>query len=243
MTFPARLLLGAFSIGISVGPVHAAAPNADAANAAIVKLLGDKAALTAASDYCQEHYQSLAISASITMTGWRKRHAPYLAAPPIGYTASPNGRDVLLRHLREAAAKGDGEAACQTNIDAIADGKYDLSASERQSADLFLKSLPAAPDAAAARKLSDIAYAAAIRDKVKSNLAYVPPKDFTGQQKVSVKLTVFKDGEILATELLGKSTSPDYEAAVLRAIKKSSPLPVQDGAPSSRDIVLDFINR
>jgi colicin import membrane protein len=72
-------------------------------------------------------------------------------------------------------------------------------------------------------------YIARIQAKVKSN--WILPPDLQGNPEAIFLVVQLPTGEVLSTRLVKSSGNPAYDAAVERAILKSSPLPL----PVSRD--------
>ena len=88
----------------------------------------------------------------------------------------------------------------------------------------------AARVAAAARAKALNEYIARIQAKVKSN--WILPQDIQGNPEAVFLVAQLPTGEVLTTRLLKSSGNPAYDAAVERAILKSSPLPL----PASKEL-------
>jgi colicin import membrane protein len=88
----------------------------------------------------------------------------------------------------------------------------------------------AARQAAAARAKALNEYIARIQAKVKSN--WILPQDIQGNPEAVFDVIQLPTGEVLSTRLVRSSGNPAYDAAVERAILKSSPLPL----PASREL-------
>ena len=85
-----------------------------------------------------------------------------------------------------------------------------------------------------------LAYAEKIRAKVKSNLL-VPDGTLPGDINAVVRVLLGPDGAVLRTTLQKSSGVKTYDDAVLKAIERSSPLPLEKpGQVGSRTIVLRF---
>jgi colicin import membrane protein len=84
--------------------------------------------------------------------------------------------------------------------------------------------------AAAARAKALNEYIALIQAKVKSN--WILPQDIQGNPEAVFLVAQLPTGEVLTTRLLKSSGNPAYDAAVERAILKSSPLPL----PASKEL-------
>jgi colicin import membrane protein len=85
-----------------------------------------------------------------------------------------------------------------------------------------------AASAARAKALNE--YIARIQAKVKSN--WILPQDIQGNPEAVFLVAQLPTGEVLTTRLLKSSGNPAYDAAVERAILKSSPLPL----PASKEL-------
>jgi colicin import membrane protein len=88
----------------------------------------------------------------------------------------------------------------------------------------------AARVAAAARAKALNEYIARIQAKVKSN--WILPQDIQGNPEAVFDVVQLPTGEVLTTRLAKSSGNAAYDAAVERAILKSSPLPL----PASREL-------
>jgi colicin import membrane protein len=85
-----------------------------------------------------------------------------------------------------------------------------------------------AQSAARAKALNE--YIARIQAKVKSN--WILPQDIQGNPEAIFLVVQLPTGEVLNIKLVKSSGNPAYDAAVERAILKSSPLPL----PASREL-------
>jgi colicin import membrane protein len=83
---------------------------------------------------------------------------------------------------------------------------------------------------AAARAKALNEYIARIQVKVKSN--WILPPDLQGNPEAIFDVVQLPTGEVLTIRLVKSSGNPAYDAAVERAILKSSPLPL----PASREL-------
>jgi colicin import membrane protein len=102
---------------------------------------------------------------------------------------------------------------------------------ERELRELLArKEAEAARAAAAARTRALNEYIARIQAKVKSN--WILPQDIQGNPEAIFDVIQLPTGEVLSTRLVKSSGNPAYDAAVERAILKSSPLPL----PASREL-------
>lgn len=85
-----------------------------------------------------------------------------------------------------------------------------------------------------------VPYAEQVRQKVKPNIVY-GGENLPDDISAVVKVLLGPDGAVLRTTLDKSSGVPAYDAAVLRAIERSSPLPVdKPGQPGSRTLRLTF---
>lgn len=114
-----------------------------------------------------------------------------------------------------------------------------LKASEAANQELI--KVQAAQAASALKRARDV-YMAKIRDKIKSRI--VLPPDLKGNPEALFDVVQLPSGEILSVTLRKSSGHEGYDAAVERAILKSSPLPRPD-APDifSRELNLRFLPR
>jgi len=81
-------------------------------------------------------------------------------------------------------------------------------------------------DAAAARASADAAYIGKLKAKIKSNI--VLPSDIKGNPEAIFDVVQLPTGEVMSATLRKSSGNKAYDAAVERAILKSSPLPKPD---------------
>ena len=88
----------------------------------------------------------------------------------------------------------------------------------------------AARAAAAARAKALNEYISRIQTKVKSN--WILPQDIQGNPEAVFDVVQLPTGEVLSTKLVRSSGNASYDAAVERAILKSSPLPL----PTNREL-------
>jgi len=93
--------------------------------------------------------------------------------------------------------------------------------------------------AQALRKTAEAGYADRIRGKIRGNI--VLPPDLRGNPMAVFDVVQLPSGEVISARLTKSSGHPGYDAAVERAILKSSPLPKPDD-PSlfQRDLKLNF---
>ena len=93
--------------------------------------------------------------------------------------------------------------------------------------------------AQAQRKTGEAGYADRIRGKIRGNI--VLPPDLRGNPMAVFDVVQLPSGEVISARLTKSSGHPGYDAAVERAILKSSPLPKADD-PSlfQRDLKLNF---
>ena len=102
---------------------------------------------------------------------------------------------------------------------------------ERELRDLIARQqADAARAAAAARTKALNAYIASIQTKVKGN--WILPADLQGNPQAVFLVVQLPTGEVLSARLVRSSGNAAYDAAVERAILKSSPLPL----PPSREL-------
>lgn len=102
---------------------------------------------------------------------------------------------------------------------------------ERELRELIAKQqAEAARVASAARTRALNEYIARIQAKVKGN--WILPPDLQGNPEAVFLVVQLPTGEVLSTRLIKSSGNASYDAAVERAILKSSPLPL----PASREL-------
>ena len=101
------------------------------------------------------------------------------------------------------------------------------------------KDAAAASQLAATRNKAEQGYAERIRNKIRGNI--VLPPDLKGNPSALFKVVQLPSGEVMAVHLTRSSGHAGYDAAVERAILKSSPLPKPDD-PSlfARELSLTF---
>lgn len=91
----------------------------------------------------------------------------------------------------------------------------------------------------AARAKSEADYISRIQGKIRGNL--VQPPNLKGNPVAHFMVTQLPTGEVLEVKLRRASGNPQYDDAVERAIRKSSPLPrPNDASVFARDLVLTF---
>ena len=118
--------------------------------------------------------------------------------------------------------------------------QLDQQRAERELRELIAKQeANAARQAAAAQAKALNEYVARIQAKVKSN--WILPQAIQGNPEAIFLVVQLPTGEVLSTRLMRSSGNPAYDAAVERAILKSSPLPLPPpGVPFSRELKLTF---
>jgi colicin import membrane protein len=93
--------------------------------------------------------------------------------------------------------------------------------------------------AATAREKALAEYIARIRQKVRSN--WILPQDLSGNPEAIFEVIQLPTGEVISVKVLKPSGNPAYDAAVERAILKSSPLPLPNARNDfSRVLKLTF---
>jgi colicin import membrane protein len=91
----------------------------------------------------------------------------------------------------------------------------------------------------AAKAQAQTAYTDRIKGKIRGNL--VQPPNLKGNPVAQFLVTQLPSGEVLEVKLRRSSGNPQYDDAVERAIRKSSPLPRPDDASLfARDLTLTF---
>jgi colicin import membrane protein len=96
--------------------------------------------------------------------------------------------------------------------------------------------------AAAARKTEFDSWVGKIRDKVRGRANV--PDTVTGQPEITVRIRILPGGEVLDIQVTKRSGNPAYDAAIERAIRSASPLPVPPANselfPQFRDLNLQI---
>lgn len=101
------------------------------------------------------------------------------------------------------------------------------------------KDAAAAAQAAAAHSKALASYSERIRAKIRGNI--VLPPDIKGNPSALFKVVQLPSGEVMAVQLTRSSGHAGYDAAVERAILKSSPLPKPDDPTLfARELSLTF---
>jgi colicin import membrane protein len=94
--------------------------------------------------------------------------------------------------------------------------------------------------AAAARSKEIQGWTDKIRAKIRGNIGILPP-DLPGNPEAIFDVVILPTGEVLSVRMRKSSGHPGYDAAVERAIRKSSPLPKPDQPDLfRRDLELKF---
>jgi colicin import membrane protein len=111
---------------------------------------------------------------------------------------------------------------------------------ERELRDLLARKQAESERAASAAKAKALnEYIARIQAKVKGN--WILPQEIKGNPEAIFDVVQLPTGEVLSIRLVKSSGNPAYDAAVERAILKSSPLPLPPpGVPFSRELKLTF---
>jgi colicin import membrane protein len=132
----------------------------------------------------------------------------------------------------EAKPKPDPDFQKRLQEQVLAEQKaLDQQRQERELRDLIARQqADAARAAAAARAKALNEYIARIQAKVKGN--WILPAELTGNPQAIFRVVQLPTGEVLSTRLVKSSGNTAYDAAVERAILKSSPLPL----PPSREL-------
>jgi colicin import membrane protein len=121
--------------------------------------------------------------------------------------------------------------------------QLDQQRQERELRELLARKQAEADRAAAAARARALdEYVARIQAKVKGN--WILPRDIQGNPEAIFLVVQLPTGEVLpppSTRLIKSSGNAAYDAAVERAIIKSSPLPLPPpGVPFSRELKLTF---
>ena len=126
----------------------------------------------------------------------------------------PNPRDALDRELKELKQQKAEQKAAE-------DRRARDESQERLRKQLQTEQ--ASAEKARAQSLDEEAYKHRIRLKVRNNVSL--PPGIQGNPKAEFEVTQLPTGDVLDVRLLRSSGNPALDAAVERAIRKSSPLP------------------
>ncbi len=164
------------------------------------------------------------------------------AAPVVEERPAPVKPDIAVKEKpkppKEAPApKPDAfQDQARRDLENLGLNKEVASASEELSR---LRTAQAAAQAAAARSKAEGNYVAKIKGKIKGNI--VRPPDIVGNPEAIFDVTQLPTGEILAVKLMKSSGNAALDAAIERAILKSSPLPLPErGDLFQRSLELRF---
>lgn len=119
---------------------------------------------------------------------------------------------------------------------------------EEQAANVARQAKQAEARAAVARRQSELSKTVGLfRDKisatVRSNTRL--PDNLSGNPEVRCRVRLLPTGEVLSVKVTQSSGNPAYDEAVVRAIEKSSPLPLPDDREARAEFVpeLSFVHR
>jgi len=142
--------------------------------------------------------------------------------------------DIAIREKPKPKPKPKPDVDFQKRLKeqvAIEQKALDEQRRERELRELLARQqAEAARQQAAARARALNEYIARIQAKVKSS--WILPPDIQGNPEAVFDVVQLPTGEVLSTRLVKSSGNPAYDAAVERAILKSSPLPL----PASREL-------
>ena len=144
---------------------------------------------------------------------------PQVKKPDIAIQEKPKPKDdpELQKRMREQLAQEQRQ--------------LDQQRAEHELRELIARQqAEAARQAAAAQAKALNEYIARIQAKVKSN--WILPQGIQGNPEAIFLVVQLPTGEVLSTRLVRSSGNPAYDAAVERAILKSSPLPL----PAAREL-------
>jgi colicin import membrane protein len=131
---------------------------------------------------------------------------------------------------KELAAKKEQELADKLRKDAVA---------RMMAGTAGPSSTGTAPRSTGPR--GDPSYAAEVTRKIKSNITYGGETEVPGNPTAEYRITQLPSGEIVSARRIKSSGIPAYDAAVEKAIAKSSPLPKKKDGTVEREIVATFI--
>lgn len=174
--------------------------------------------------------------------------------PPVSKPATPLPKpDIALKEEKKEKPRPPAAAPAPPPLDSMLEQELSRARSDRQKAeaakadasaiDAELAALDSKKQAmeqarmANSKAMAD--YIGRIRSRIKSNI--VLPPDIKGNPEAIFDVVQFPSGEILNVHLKKSSGHAGYDAAVERAIRKSSPLPKPErGDLFARNLELRF---
>ena len=148
---------------------------------------------------------------------------------PVEKTVEPHKPDIALEKKKEVKKEAPKKPEPKLNLDRSKDIRAQLeretaALSQQLDKDRILDQMRR--EAATAAATADAAYIGKLKGKIKSNI--VLPPDIPGNPEAIFDVVQLPTGEIMSVKLRKSSGHAAYDAAVERAILKSSPLPKPD---------------
>ncbi len=148
---------------------------------------------------------------------------------PVEKTVEPHKPDIALEKKKEVKKEAPKKPEPKLNLDRSKDIRAQLeretaALSQQLDKDRILDQMRR--EAATAAATADAAYIGKLKGKIKSNI--VLPPDIPGNPEAIFDVVQLPTGEIMSVKLRKSSAHTAYDAAVERAILKSSPLPKPD---------------
>ncbi len=148
---------------------------------------------------------------------------------PVEKTVEPHKPDIALEKKKEVKKEAPKKPEPKLNLDRSKDIRAQLeretaALSQQLDKDRILDQMRR--EAATAAATADAAYIGKLKGKIKSNI--VLPPDIRGNPEAIFDVVQLPTGEIMSVKLRKSSAHTAYDAAVERAILKSSPLPKPD---------------
>jgi colicin import membrane protein len=139
--------------------------------------------------------------------------------------AERDRKDQLARMEKERTdRKREEDARRKREQDELAQKKLDDDKRAREQQAARAEAQRKAAEAASARQKEFDRWVGGIRDKIR-NRANIPDT-VTGKPEVQVLIRILPGGEVLDITITKRSGNPTYDAAIERAIRSASPLPV-----------------
>ncbi len=148
---------------------------------------------------------------------------------PVEKAVEPPKPDIALEKKKEVKKEAPKKPEPKLNLDRSKDIRQQLeretaALSQQLDKDRILDQMRR--EAATAAATADAAYRGKLKGKIKSNI--VLPPDIPGNPEAIFDVVQLPTGEIMSVKLRKSSGHAAYDAAVERAILKSSPLPKPD---------------
>jgi colicin import membrane protein len=87
---------------------------------------------------------------------------------------------------------------------------------------------------------ADKAYAISLVKKIRANVTYDDKSDHVGNPRVVYRVLMLPTGDIVSVDRVASSGIPDFDAAVEKGIRKSSPLPTREDGKAEHAVVIEY---